>query len=89
MTRTLLSQRALFFTLIVLALVNANDAVAQVTTNNSLDEIIRLYRNNSARWQTTLRDFAITLFWLLAAIEFTWAAIRLALKGAGYCWRII
>jgi len=74
----------LFFTLIVLALVKANDAVAQVATNNSLDEIIRLYRNNSARWQTTLRDFAITLFWLLAGIEFTWAAIRLALKGADF-----
>ncbi|AWK88609.1 P-type conjugative transfer protein TrbL [Azospirillum thermophilum] len=59
------------------------DAAAQAA-NNSLDNIVRLYRDHSTAWQAALRNYAITLFWLLAGIEFTWAAVRLALKGADF-----
>ena len=41
-----------------------------------------LYRDNAASWQTTLTNFALSLFWLLAAIEFAFAALRLAFRGA-------
>ncbi|MCM8739323.1 P-type conjugative transfer protein TrbL [Azospirillum sp. A1-3] len=66
------------------AIVTVSCEVSAQTTNNSLDNIVRLYRDHSAAWQAALRSHAITLFWLLAAIEFTWAAIRLGLKGADF-----
>ena len=61
----------------------AGDALAQVA-NNSLDEITTLYQERSAAWQATLRNAALNLFWLLVAIEFTWSAIRLVLRGADF-----
>lgn len=64
-------------------ILTAGDSLAQAN-NNSLDEITTLYQERSAAWQTTLRDAAINLFWLLAIIEFTWAAIRLVLRGADF-----
>ena len=70
--------------ILAVAIVTVSCEAAAQTTNNSLDSIVRLYRDHSTAWQTVLRNYAITLFWLLAGIEFTWAAIRLALKGADF-----
>ncbi len=53
-----------------------------VGTDNSLDQITSLYRNCARQWEATLGGFALRLFWLLAAIEFAWTAIRLALRNA-------
>ena len=59
-------------------------ALAQVPPDNTLDTIVRLYQENASAWEATLQGFALRLFWLLAGIEFTWAAIRLALRGADF-----
>jgi type IV secretion system protein TrbL len=60
------------------------DAYAQTATNNRLDRIVDLYQSNAGKWEGKLRDLAWTLFWLLALIEFTWAGLRLALRGADF-----
>ena len=57
-------------------------AAAAEPTANSLDAIVRLYQQNAQKWETTLANYAQTLFWLLAAIEMSYAAIRLAFRGA-------
>jgi type IV secretion system protein TrbL len=51
-------------------------------TDNSLDQITNLYRNCARQWEASLGGFALRLFWLLAAIEFAWTAIRLAFRNA-------
>lgn len=83
MKRNLDRSRWVIF-ILAAAIVTVSCEAAAQTTNNSLDSIVRLYRDHSTAWQTVLRNYAITLFWLLAGIEFTWAAIRLALKGADF-----
>jgi type IV secretion system protein TrbL len=60
------------------------DALAQNDPNNALDTITALYADHSAVWETILQTYALRLFWLLAGIEFTWAAVRLAVKGADF-----
>jgi type IV secretion system protein TrbL len=67
----------------VLALLFAlGSAHAAEGAGATLDKIVTLYRDNAASWQTTLTNFALSLFWLLAAIEFAFAALRLAFRGA-------
>ena len=56
-------------------------ACAAEVANNSLDKIVTLYRDKASSWETALRNYALTLFFLLAAIEFAVSAIRLALRG--------
>ncbi len=63
-------------------LVVAGEAQAAEGAGVTLDKIVTLYRDNAASWQTTLTNFALSLFWLLAAIEFAFAALRLAFRGA-------
>ena len=41
-----------------------------------------LYRDKASSWETALRNYALTLFFLLAAIEFAISAIRLAIRGS-------
>lgn len=50
--------------------------------DNALDRIVDLYCSKTAAWESTLREFALSLFWLLAGIEFAWSAMRLVFKGA-------
>jgi type IV secretion system protein TrbL len=51
-------------------------------TDNFIDGIIDTFKNGTSSWENRLQGYALRLFWLLAGIEFTWTAIRLALKGA-------
>jgi type IV secretion system protein TrbL len=51
-------------------------------TNNFLDEVVNTYQSKTSAWEGVLRNFALRLFWILAAIEFTWSSIKLAIKGA-------
>ena len=69
----------MFLLLGVLLMAAVEPAGAQ---DNSLDRIVELYRGNARHWEATLAGFALTLFWILATIEFTWAAIQLAFRGA-------
>ena len=48
----------------------APKAYAAEVANNSLDKIVALYRDKASSWETALRNYALTLFFLLAAIEF-------------------
>jgi type IV secretion system protein TrbL len=59
-------------------------AYAQTAPNNTLDTIVKLYRDHAQAWESSLLSAAKTLFWLLAFIEFSWAAISLAFKGAEF-----
>ena len=63
------------------ALVQTGCTVSQ-TVDNSLDEIVGLYKSCARQWEGTLGRYALSLFWLLAAIEFGWNAIRLAMRNA-------
>jgi type IV secretion system protein TrbL len=75
---------------LILLLVASDAALAQAScapatsADNSLDQITSLYRNCARQWEATLGGFALRLFWLLAAIEFAWTAIRLAFRNADF-----
>ena len=60
----------------------APKACAAEVANNSLDKIVTLYRDKASSWETALRNYALTFFFLLAAIEFGVSAIRLAIRGS-------
>jgi type IV secretion system protein TrbL len=62
----------------------APEAIAAEPATNSLDSIINLYRQNAAKWESTLANYAQTLFWILVAIDLTLTGIRLAAKGAEF-----
>jgi type IV secretion system protein TrbL len=68
----------------VVALSFAPQAFAAEPTTNSFDSIINLYRQNAAKWEATLANYALTLFWILVAIDLTLTGIRLAAKGAEF-----
>ena len=50
--------------------------------NNVLDCVLDTFRNATRTWEASLAQLALRLFWILALIEFTWAAIQLAFRGA-------
>ncbi len=68
------------------SIVFAGDAIAQtrcvIEGNNTLDCILDSFQVATRNWQGRLAGLAISLFWILAVIEFTWAAIQLAFRGA-------
>jgi type IV secretion system protein TrbL len=65
------------------AVAQGANCVAQAAgTDNSLDQITSLYQNCAKQWEAVLGGYALRLFWLLAAIEFAWAAIRLVFRNA-------
>ena len=70
------------------ALVLPSDALAQTVcdfeSNNTLDCVLDSFQATTRNWQSRLAGLALTLFWILAAIEFTWAAIQLAFRGADF-----
>ena len=55
---------------------------AHAQTAETLDQIVTQFQMRSAGWEATLRSFALNTFAILATIEFAWAAIRLAFRGA-------
>ena len=67
--------------LLLAAIVIAPESQA-LPTNNFLDRVVATYQSKTSAWEGTLRNFALNLFWCLAAIEFVWSAIKLAIKGA-------
>ena len=75
-------RRALVLGAVALTLLPGGPAVAAEATTNALDAIVQLYQQKAQSWESTLSNYAQTLFWLLAAIEMSYAAIRLAFRGA-------
>lgn len=62
------------------AVVAVHPAYAQST--NTLDQIVDQFRARSAGWESALQSFASGTFGILAGIELTWAAFKLAFRGA-------
>lgn len=48
----------------------------------SMDSIVDLYKNSAASWGPTLRNYALGLFGILAAIEVGYTFIKMAIRGA-------
>lgn len=59
-------------------------AQAQMDPSATVSRIVHLFKDNAAQWEPVLRNYALGLFWALAGIEFTWSAIRLALRNADF-----
>jgi type IV secretion system protein TrbL len=72
----------LFASLVVTIIVAASPAFAAEQADNSVEGVLLLFRNKTRNWEAVLQGLALSLFWLLAGLEFAWSAIRLALKGA-------
>ena len=49
-----------------------------------VDGMIQTFSDASKAWEAPLLKIAIDLFWMLATIQFAWAMIGLALKGADF-----
>jgi type IV secretion system protein TrbL len=72
----------LTFGFVAVALLVAAPVHAQ--SANVLDQIVQQFKDRSANWEGTLRSFAVGTFRLLAIIELSWAAIRLAFRNADF-----
>ena len=69
---------ALFGVIVGLAMLAAGPARAQ----NVVDQVITQYQSAATSWVAPLEHYAMSLFWLLAGIEFTWSMFSLAFRGA-------
>lgn len=77
------TKRTLRFALLALAVVFlAGEIYAQAAPAGWLDRTADQYKNITALWQATMLKYATRLFWMLAAIELSYIAFKLALKGA-------
>lgn len=80
--------RLLVFGLAVLALASlalAGDATAQTDLPNatrSFNGLLELIQQSAAQWDGRLRNYAIRLFWLLAAIQFIYTFFPLVFRQA-------
>lgn len=62
----------------------AEPALAQTTTNNALDSIVDQFQGKFTGIESSLTSAALRLFWLLALIEFSYAAIGLVFRQADF-----
>jgi type IV secretion system protein TrbL len=74
----LLHKHKFIFLLMLFACLFFSSSDAQAT--DILDKIVRSYRDASSGWFNKLFVYAKRLFWLLAAIEFAWAATTWVLE---------
>ena len=68
--------------LCTIAAIVAMSAPAHAQSVDVLDQIIAKFQSQSASWEATLRNFAMNTFGILAMIELTWAAFKLAFRGS-------
>src|SRR3954452_15359473 len=69
--------------LVVLAPMEAQAQVA-AAVGGSLDTIVDKFKEATSQWESAIKKAAISLFWILAAIEFAVTALFLALAGGGF-----
>ena len=48
----------------------------------TLDQVVAQFQSRAAGWERALQSFAVNTFGILAAIELTWTAFKLAFRGA-------
>lgn len=77
-----MQKRGAFILLLVGVFLCVLSAPSLAASDNALDQIVDLYKNNARNWEESLTRFALSLFWLLAGIEFSFAALRMAFRGA-------
>ncbi|MBN8904875.1 MAG: P-type conjugative transfer protein TrbL [Rhodospirillales bacterium] len=68
--------------LLSVILILAAESSAHAQAVNVLDQVVSQFQLRSAGWQAGLTSFAINTFGILAGIDLTWSALRLAFKGA-------
>jgi type IV secretion system protein TrbL len=78
-----MNRLALLLAALAIALVCSDGAYAAESTQ-TLDKIVQLYQQNAQKWESTLRGYAQTLFWLLATIEIAYTGIKLVLRNADF-----
>jgi type IV secretion system protein TrbL len=66
----------------VILLLFALPAQAQMDPGATVSRILHVFKDNTTQWEGTLKNYALSLFWALAGLEFTWSAIKLALRNA-------
>ena len=68
--------------LLALIIFGAGPAAAEISVSQNIDRVVSLYRDAAHNWESVLAEYAKRLFWILAGIELSYAAIRLVLRGA-------
>lgn len=84
MTLTNIPRWAILSGILIMLFISLNTTAYALPTNNFIDGIVDTFKNGTSSWENRLQGYALRIFWLLAGIEFTWTAIRLALKGADF-----
>ncbi len=74
--------RAVYRSSLGLGLMLAVALPAHAQSVNVLDGVIRQFQGQAAGWEATLQALALRTFGLLAMIEMTWSAAKLAFRGA-------
>ena len=54
---------------------------AVLQTAQGLDDVVSQFQAQASTWAAVLWSYAARLFWMLAGVEFAWAAIMLAWQG--------
>ncbi|WP_443694905.1 hypothetical protein [Pseudomonas sp.] len=68
----------------ILFTTDANAAANLHDPSGSFTGLLDLVKNSAANWDTKLKQYAKTLFWLLASIQFVWTFFPLVFKQADF-----
>lgn len=81
-------KQGLLLGLMLLAvLTHSVEAMAQADLHDpsgSLTELLDLVKQSASQWDSQLRGYAKTLFWLLASIQFVWTFMPLVFRQADF-----
>lgn len=72
--------KVLLITIWVILLGTCSNVLADVPTNNALDQIQNLFSGSAQNWSFILTVYAVRLFWILVLIDLVWLGIQLALN---------
>lgn len=72
--------QALLITIWVVLLGTCSNVLADVPTNNALDQIQNFFSGSANNWSFILSVYAARLFWILVLIDLAWLGIQLALN---------
>ena len=60
------------------------DTLLAQTSDNILDSIVTMYRDEAESWRAPIMQAATRLFWILVGIDFIWTGINLGLERATF-----
>lgn len=70
----------ILFLIVLIIVCTIDTSFAEVPVTGALDTVKNSFRDNSNHWVATLQTYAERIFWILAAIDFAWMAIMVALS---------